>query len=82
MSLDDSYLNRLLHQRRREVFWSGTATAEGSVERRVAMVSPRRAKHGKKKFTFFMLSGWALVVSTVVLCTAQTVTDFCFPCHP
>jgi len=30
MNLDDSYLNRLLHKRRREV-WSGTAAAEGSV---------------------------------------------------
>ena len=27
-------------QRRREVFWSGTATAKGSVQRRVATVSP------------------------------------------
>jgi len=60
-------------QRRREVLWIGTATAEGSVERCIAPISPHEAR---KNFFHLHFSVVRLgCCSTVVLCTAMSLTS-------
>ena len=54
------------------VFGNGTATAEGSAQRHVVLISPHKAR---EKIHLYFSVVWMGSRSTVVLCTALSLTS-------